>query len=271
MLVWQNMHTHTRLSYCGGRDSTVANTVAEAESVGLRLIGICDHVDVPESGREALMAQNRDELAQIETPVRVLIGAEVTLVAPDVLGTTRDALERMDYVVISANHFHLPHVAQPEQRTEEGYADRFLTMAEAAIGFGASIIPHPFSYIGVRQMGDGRLVDRERLLAAYDRGRVRRLFRLAAERGTAFELNPGHVRAVPDFFAEMVRMGRDEGMKFSFGTDGHHPGQMHYGGPEALAQIERLYRCVGVTEADVCAEFAVRLDATRDGGSDILV
>jgi len=256
MLVWQNMHTHTRLSYCGGRDSTVANTVAEAESVNLRLVGICDHVDVSGSGREVLLQQNRDELASIETPVRVLIGAEVTLVSPDQLAADLDAVATWDYVLISANHFHLSHVAQPEERTEAGYADHFLAMAESAIRFGASIIPHPFSYIGVRTLDGGRPVDREVLLKAYDRARVRKLFRHAAERGTAFELNPGHVAAYPEFFAEMIRLGREEGLKFSLGSDGHHPGQMHYGGPEKIAEIEHLFRSVGLEESDIRAEFA---------------
>jgi len=259
MLVWQNMHTHTRLSYCGGRDSTVANTVAEAESVNLRLIGISDHVDVPNSGREVLIQQNRDELATIETRVCVLIGAEVTLVSPDRLGADLDEAATWDYVIISANHFHLNHVVQPRDHTEAGYADHFLAMAEGAIRFGASIIPHPFSYIGVRML-DGRPVDRELLLAAYDRRRIRGVFRLAAERGTAFELNPGHVRAYPDFFAEMIGIGRDEGLKFSLGSDGHHPGQMHYGGPEQIEELERLLWSIGLREPDICIEYAPRLE-----------
>jgi len=258
MLVWQNMHTHTRLSYCGGRDSTVANTVREAESVGLRLIGISDHVDVPGSGREVLVQQNRDELAPIRTSVRVLVGAEVTLVSPEKLAADSAEVATWDYLVVSANHFHLSVVTQPQQRTEAGYADYFLTMAEAAVGFGASIIAHPFSYFSIRAI-DGRPPDRHLLLRSYDRKRMANLFRLAAERGTAFELNPGYVRPYPDFFREAIRLARGEGAKFSLGSDGHHPGQMHYGGPQGLAEVERLFRELGLEESDVCADFAPRV------------
>ena len=50
MLVRQNMHTHTYLSNCAKPDSTLANTVSEADSVGLEIIGICDHIDEVDSG-----------------------------------------------------------------------------------------------------------------------------------------------------------------------------------------------------------------------------
>lgn len=257
MLVWQNMHTHTRLSYCGGRDSTVANTIYEAESVGLKLVGICDHIDEPGSGRIVLMQQNRDELAQIDTDVKVLIGSELSLNDPDTLPIGEDELDLLDYVLISSNHFHLSCVRNPDNRSEEGYADWFLTMAEGAIRFGASIIPHPFTYTGVKEI-DGRPIDYDRLVAAYDRNRISEVFEQAARKGTAFELNPGHVQRMPAFFAEIIPMAREVGMKFAIGSDGHRPGSMHYGGPEKLSQIEELFRDAGLTEDDICSDFRVR-------------
>ena len=260
MLVRQNMHTHTRLSSCGKRDSTVANTVAEAESVGLEVVGISDHIDAPDSGREVLMQQNRDELAMLNPKIKVLVGAEISMITPDRHASTDEFVKTLDYVVISANHYHLgPLVQNPEDRTEEGYADWFLLCAEGAIRRGASIIAHPFSYIGVRTVEDGRPVDRERLLKAYDRTKVKRLFQLAAERGTAFELNPGRM-IDHEFFREIVKLGRDQGMKFSFGSDGHAPGSMHYGGADRLREIERMFIDeIGVTDDDICHDHAIRL------------
>jgi len=253
------MHTHTRLCYCGGRDSTVANTVTEAESVGLRLLGISDHIDVLNSGREELIQQNRDELAQIDTSVDVLVGAEVSLTRPGGLPILPSEVAKLDYILVSANHFHLHVVQNPEDRTEEGYADWFLKMATSAIKLGASIIPHPFSYIGVRAMGNGRPPNRQRLLDAYERTRVQDLFGMAAERGTAFELNPSHVESCSEFFREIIPIARAEGAKFSIGSDGHHPGSMHYGGSERIVAIERLLSNIGITESDICQSFAPRL------------
>ena len=257
MLVRQNMHTHTRISYCGGRDSTIANTVHEAESVGLEMVGISDHIDCIGSGREPLFQINRDELATINTNVKVLIGAELSIQSPDALPAPAEFVESLDYVLISANHFHVPCVMNPDEKTEEAYADWFLVMADAAVGFGASIIPHPFSYIGVRTMEGGREVDFPRLLKAYDRGKVRELFRKASERGTAFELNPGRM-GYHDFFRELFGIARDEGMKFSFGSDGHHPGAMDYGGIDKLAEIDAMFVELGVTDDIICHDYAVR-------------
>lgn len=259
MLVWQNMHTHTHRSNCGGRDSTIANTVAEAQSVGLRLIGICDHIDEPNSGREPLILENMRERDGIDTSVRVLVGSEVSMNAPDLPAAEPEVMATWDYVIISANHFHLGCVSQPDERNEEGYADHFLTMAEGAIRFGASIIPHPFSYIGVRTMEEGREIDWPRLMKAYDMKRVRTLFSLAAAKGTAFEINPGRMGVMPDFFKRIIKMGRDEGMKFSLGSDGHHPGQMHYGGPERITEIEAQLSALGLLEEDICSDYAPRV------------
>jgi len=260
MLIRQNMHTHTRLSYCGGRDSTVANTVTEAESVDLELLGISDHIDVLGSGREVLMQQNRDELADIETRVKVLVGSELSLQDPDTLPISRDEIAKLDYVLVSCNHFHLNCVQNPDVRTEPAYADWFLTMAEGAIRLGATIIPHPFSYVGVRQMGDGSPVDFHLLLKSYDRARIRKVFRQAGERRTAFELNPGRMSQFCDFFEEIIPIARDEGVKFAFGSDGHHPGSMHYGGREKLEEYDAMFRRIGVQESDICWDFAPRLD-----------
>ncbi len=259
MLIWHNMHTHTRLCYCGGRDSTVANTIAEAESVDLKLVGISDHIDAPGSSREEIIQQNRDELSQIDTDVEVLIGAEISLVAPGRLPMPEQYLARLDYVLISANHYHLHVVQNPERRTEQSYADWFLTMAESAISLGASIIPHPFSSIGVKTLEGNRPVDRQVLLDSYDRSRMQDLFGLAGEHGTAFELNPAHVENCPDFFTEIIPMARAARAKFSIGSDGHHPGSMHYGGRESIDRIETFLRNIGLENSDICSSFVPRL------------
>jgi histidinol phosphatase-like PHP family hydrolase len=260
MLVWQNMHSHTRLSFCGGRDSTVANSVAEAESIDLRLLAITDHIDVIDSGREVMIQQNRDELAMLETDVKVLIGSELSLVDPTTLPVPDDFFETLDIALVSANHFHVPGVLNPERRTEEAYADWFLTMAEGAIRLGASIIPHPFAYIGVKKLEGDRAVDMDRVLGSYDRARMRELLGLAAEVGTAFELNPGYVRRYEEFFSELIEMAQKEGAWFSVGSDGHHPGSIHYGGSENVQEIDEMYRRLGLTEEDICPEYRVRRD-----------
>ena len=71
MLVRQNMHTHTHLSNCARRNSTLENTVLEADSTGLEIIGICDHIDEIDSGREELARRNRDELSTLLPKVNV--------------------------------------------------------------------------------------------------------------------------------------------------------------------------------------------------------
>jgi histidinol phosphatase-like PHP family hydrolase len=259
MHIWHNMHTHTRLCYCGGRDSTVANTVTEAESIGLRLVGISDHIDAPGSRREEMIQQNRDELAQIDTDVEVLIGAEISLNAPGSLPVPDEYLARLDYFLISANHYHLNVVQNPEKRTEQGYADWFLIMVESAISLGASIIPHPFYYIGVRTLEGGRAPDRQVLLDSYDRSHLEDVFGLAGERGTAFELNPPSVETCPDFFVEIVPMARAHGVKFAVGSDGHHPGSMNYGGPDKVERFEEFLGSLGIEDSDICPSFAPRL------------
>jgi histidinol phosphatase-like PHP family hydrolase len=241
------MHTHTHLSLCGGNNSTVANTVKEAEEVGLELLGISDHIDVRDSGRHRLFMADRDALARIDTDMTVLIGTEVSMQSPDRLAASATELAVLDYWVAAANHYHLGEtkhgvlVENPTDKTFKGYAAHHLEMISGAIRHGANIIAHPFN------LGKVGAVELDAELSAYDRVRLREVVAEAAEARCAFELNPSHLRGFPLFFQELIELAREEGAPLSQGSDGHHPGQMGYGGPEGIKEASQLFDDLGFT------------------------
>jgi len=245
MRILQNMHIHSKLSNCAGDDNTMETIVREAESVGLELIGISDHMDLPDPGRVELIASNFEILKGIETDLRVLIGSEVSFLAPGRPAMSPEEMERFDYIIAATNHYHLSFVEKPRERTGIGFAVHHLMMIESAIELGADIIAHPF----LNKYAAG--MDIYGQLELYDRSEIRRIMSKAAQKGCAFELNPAHVMSAEDFFREIVAIGKDVGAKFAIGSDGHHPGQTSYGGTERLLIFSEMFDRIGLDEDDL--------------------
>ncbi len=245
MRILQNMHIHSKLSNCAGDDNTIETIVREAESAGLELIGISDHVDLPDPERVELIASNFEILKGIETSVRVIIGSEVSFLSLGEPAMSPDEMERFDYIIAATNHYHLSCVEKPNDRTEPGFASHHLTVVESAIDLGVDIIAHPF----LNKYAGG--IDIYRQLELYDRSEITRIMSKAALKGCAFELNPAHVMSAEDFFREVVAIGKEVGAKFAIGSDGHHPGQTSYGGMERILMFSEMFDRIGLTEEDL--------------------
>ena len=236
MIIRQNMHVHSRLSLCAAEEMTLPGILAEAERASLEWIGLCDHIDVPDATRYQEVLGNISVVSSIESPVKVLVGSEATMIAPDLMAVSDEVAAALDYVMVAVNHYHLGHVENPLDRSPQGYADHYLRMLESAVTWEyASIIAHPFWHAKVRDM------DHAQVLASYDLATLERVLRKAAEHRVAFELNPGHVRQAVGFFKDIVQFGQPIGLTFALGTDAHRLENISYSvdggwGPEQMAQ-----------------------------------
>jgi len=248
VIIRQNMHVHTWLSLCAKEGMTLARIAAEAEAAGLEVIGISDHMDEPDWMRERVILRSRWMLQDVETPVRFLMGSEVTALGPGVFALSEETAEALDYVAVSCDHYHLEATENPTDRSPAGYARHYLQMLEGALNFPwTDLISHPWGLTKVR-------VDhafRREAMALYDRGEIARLLALAAEREIAFEMKPPVAAAFPEFFAEIVESGRAAGVRFSLGSDAHQPHEVGYGGPEHMAEAVSTLDAIGLREDDL--------------------
>ena len=79
-----NLHIHSALSNCASREMTIARIVEEAERAGLQTIGIADHIDRTDPGREAAVLANFQTVERLRPAINVLIGCETTQIRPNV-------------------------------------------------------------------------------------------------------------------------------------------------------------------------------------------
>lgn len=237
-----NLHVHSRVSLCAKEGMDLPAIIQAAQRAGIEIIGLADHIDEPgDSRREALVLANRSLLAAVESPVRVLVGTETTVVSVGRPAASEHTRQSLDFVSASVNHYHLPNVEHPAERTPSGYASHHLEMMRAAVECPyVDIIVHPFWHPIVT------VPDQREVLAAYDREEMRRTLELMARRGVRMELNPGHVARGPDFFAEVVEMGRQVGLKFVVGTDAHRLQDIAYS-EQGLTLLEQI----GLQENDI--------------------
>ena len=180
--------------------------------------GLCDHIDLPEQRTDfaKVIETNRREVESTPSQCRILVGAEASMLTPNVCALNPALAARCDYVVVSCNHYHLPALQRPDPLTPESLADHHLDMIMGAIRLGfTTIIGHPF-------LND--YCPRGLALAAmkhYDEVRLQKLLRAASGAGIAFEINPYRLRAVAPWFRDFIQEARRFNVRFALGSDAH--------------------------------------------------
>lgn len=193
-----DLHSHT--TWSDGKAS-MREMAEAARARGYRYLGITDHSarmpTVHGLGADRLRAQ-AEEIAATEEAVgiRLLRGIEVDINEDGSLDLPDDMLEQLDVVIAS------PHVGL--RMDARAMTDRML---RAVSHPAVDVIGHP----------TGRRLGR-RPGARYD---FERVFRLAAERGVAMEIDCSPERT--DLSPELARMAAELGCRFALDSDAHAP------------------------------------------------
>jgi len=228
-----NMHVHTWRSACAKPEMVLEAIDSAAVSAGLEFIGLSDHIDVP--GDNQRPERDRSEVLAGTWDVEFLIGCEATVLSPGRFAVTDEVARSLDYVMVSANHYHLSQVENPRVKDARSYAEHYLKMLRGILGWGlADIVAHPFLHTKI-----GRALDPVRVLDQYDWDDLEDLLEEAAAIGVSFEIKPGYGSMAPDFFGELVRVSRRYGVKFSLGGDSHRLKEIPY--PDSFGEeLEKL-------------------------------
>jgi histidinol phosphatase-like PHP family hydrolase len=237
-----NLHVHSVVSNCAKREMLIPEIAREAERCGLETVAIVDHIDVPEDpAREALVASNSRIIEELDTPVRLLAGTETTVVAPGRPAVSERTRRGLDIVLLALNHYHLSNVEHPAERSPRAYADHHLLMIRAAAPLPyVDVIVHPFLHAKIRGL------DQREVLDAYDPHALRDALAAMADHGVRLEISPGHILTAPDFFREVVGMGRQVGLRFTIGTDAHRLADLCY-----AHGVVPLLESIGLKDSDI--------------------
>lgn len=233
-------HTHTIHSHGKG---TVGDNAASARAVGLEIVGISDHgpanmFGVGVRGPE-VFDKIRDEAHRWEEQhggVRVLVGVEANVVSLDGrLDLPPVVLRKLDYVMAG---LHVPvkpaslrdawrvtytNVAGRFSRRLAARARELNTQAlvNAVLNNPIDVITHPGWRLSIDTPA---------------------LARACAARGTALEINTGHVHTDVPY----IQAAAAEGVRFVIGSDAHEPGRVG-----DLASGIEMAKQAGLTEHQV--------------------
>lgn len=214
----QDMHIHTFRSACC-RDENTPDAVAQAlDERGILLAGLTDHIDAPADQETfaANVAATRQAVRGLACHCRILVGAEVSMLTPESCAIDTTLAARLDFVMVSCNHFHIPWVQPPPEPTPAALARQHLDFIAGACDLGfATTVAHPFfNEYSPRELA-------LQAMRAYPRKRLMDVLGKAARAGLAFEVNPYRIVPVLGWFHELVPEARRRGVHFTLGSDSH--------------------------------------------------
>lgn len=215
-----NMHTHTLFSKCSKPEMVFEDMIKEAESCGLDMIAITDHSDLRDGiNSVANYRRLKKRLEKIDTPVRVIVGAETSAYGVGKFAEPYRVDKEIEFCNYSCVHYHLGYWEQPEDRSPRGYAVHMLKVMDALFETDrADSIAHPFSPCKMRFFSQS---ENEEMLASITDNELGDILLKGEKAGCAWELHQSSVCCYPEFYRRFFFTGKEAGVHFTAGTDAH--------------------------------------------------
>ncbi len=182
--------------------------------------------------------------------VRLVFGCETEFLGGKTLAIHPSHYDEFGMIVIPPNHFHMKGFVRPEScDTEEKTADLLVTRLEEL-----ALLDLPWHKVGLAHL-TADLVFREGnpqlVFDLVNERRFRAAMRTFARLGAGLELNlstfPPDWQDSPRDRLRLFRFAKEEGCKFYFGSDAHHPAALSAVPERAQGIAERL----GLQESDM--------------------
>ena len=219
-LARHNVHTHSVFSNCAKPEMLPEAMVLEAARCGLKTLAITDHSDPGDAiDTPAVFAEVKRRVSRMETPVRVLVGAELSAFGVGRYAEPYAVDRALDLASYSHVHYHLKSWEQPEDRSPGGYAAHMLAVLRALFETGrADHIAHPFSPNKMHFFDEAQ---KNAVLAAISDAALGEILQAGERADCSFELHTPSCFRFPAFYRRMFLLGREVGAHFIVGTDAH--------------------------------------------------
>ncbi|MCQ2474554.1 MAG: PHP domain-containing protein [Clostridia bacterium] len=220
-LVKCNMHTHSTNSLCSKPEMIFEDMVKEAERIGLETLAITDHSDLGSGIDVVANAENlKERLKALNTPVRVLLGAELSAYGIGKYAESRERDKALDFSSYSCVHYHLHYWEQPEDRSPRGYAKHMLAVLDELFTTDrADCIAHPFSPGKMKFFSDEEKI---KTLASITDNELGDILEKGEKAECAWEIHTPTFLNYTDFSKRMFSLGKEAGVHFVLGTDAHN-------------------------------------------------
>lgn len=245
---------HNHHERCGHARGALADYVAYAAEAGLPTLGVADHaprfadpddhplpgIQMARSEYPAYLAEARALRERYADRLELLIGIEADYL-PGTETTYRAQLgaSGLDYVIGSVHEWDGIHVYKPQ--TWEGHERRalfegYFAHVRAAVRSGLFDV---LGHLDAVKVYGPDVFD----VAAHE---IEPTLDAIAESGIVVELNTSGYRKCGELFPSPVLVERlhARGVRFTFGSDAHHPSELTHAAADVAALLDRI----GVTE-----------------------
>ena len=254
-----DLHIHSYLSSCSKNPKQNPEFILEhARENSLKTLCITDHYWDIDSGFPGnwYATQNFDHISEIlplpkTEGIDLLFGCEGDMNKDLVVGIPKKRFSAFDFIVIPTTHMHMRGFAINEEdflvseRCAKLWVERLDALLSSDLPFHKVGIAHLACYLINKKSDEDYL----RTLELIPREEMHRLFEKAAKLGVGIELNGDDMRLGAKFgdtVMRMFRIAKEEGCKFYFGSDAHHPEEF----ASPLRYIAEAIDTLGLTEDD---------------------
>jgi len=258
MIFRSDMHIHSFASVCcQDEKQTPENIVPLLAQNGYKKIGFTDHVWISKDVEPSHFYKTQNGERHLELlnfihsckwEIEVLVGCETDMVAPGVFGISEEFKEKMDYVVMATDHFHMTNfVEQPEKKTPECLGQHMLKFFISAAKSGIpDILVHPFFPYGYVELYD-------KSIASLSDAEILDAFGVAASNNIGIEINKCYLPnpQYERFFSletplRILTLAKQAGCTFTIGSDAHSLGSFG-----VLEKLQTLAESLELTEKDI--------------------
>jgi HisJ family histidinol phosphate phosphatase len=232
-IFFHDFHVHTSYSDCAKIKSEAApnRMINQAEKLGIKTIGFTDHFaqfppyPTPKWANCGIQMIDslRKDIKNIDSPIQILIGVEADVINPQKLSIDKTFASQLDYVTVSASHFHLPGIKKPGTMNVNAIAQHYLTMIKAALTFDyISVIAHPFKTPKNVFGSPNEYMDIIPRKDLYEIAEMAKQQQIAMEINGILGLDMNYFQAVKEF----LLICKEIGVRFTYGSDAHHRKQL---------------------------------------------
>ena len=233
-----DFHIHSYLSPCAHDEMQLPAILDICAQRGIKYLGINDHIF--EYTNPEILDITREHIMSIDKPMQTFVGCEAEILDVGVHTVTENMKATLDYISVSANHFHRKAVASPESNSNPNVAKHFLKMFSYACTLDfVDVIVHPMYVMpGTYNPAALELLTNEELMEPLTQ---------AKQNNVAMEISLRVLKPQnAPFLMRFYSLCKEVGIKFSFGSDAHWL--------ENAGQTQKLNSIVdklGITDADV--------------------
>lgn len=249
-----DLHIHTKLSLCSGDPAQNKDSILEyGIENGFTTLCLTDHMwDDAVPGASGWYKQQSYEHIKESLPlpksdkVRYLFGCETDLDRYMTVGVSPALMEKLDFIIIPTTHLHMGGFTCDGGEGVSERARLWCTRFEGVLDMEL-----PFHKIGIAHLTCSLMYSGHHIevLNAIPTDEYRRLFAKAAKKGVGIELNFPSLDLNDESREPTLlpyRIAKEEGCKFYFGSDAHHPAELK----TAKKNFENIIDLLELTEDD---------------------